>query len=121
MALSGPPGNVEALPPAGVDLLNVSGEASIVSRLGQETIPFEGLVTLAREDPHMDGDVEVVNFDIIGLNLVGESVTGPIFVSLNQTFESTGEIRSLQPPPDQYPASVAFDLFIEVWIAVIGG
>lgn len=116
-----PANEADALPPAGQDLLNVSGEASIASRLGQETIAFEGLVTFAREDPHMDGEVEVVDIEIIGLNLVGESITGPISVSLSQTFQSTGEIRSLQPPPDQFPASVTFDLFIEIGIPVSGG
>ncbi len=71
----------------------------MASRLRQETIPLEGLVTFVRGDPYLDGDVEVVDVEIVNLNLLGESTTGPVVVSQSETFQSTGEIRSLQPPP----------------------
>ena len=103
-----------ALPPAGTDVLDVVGQVSVVSRLGTETISLAGTITIVRGNPQLDGGVEVVSAEIVSLSLAGESVTGPVTVSESPTFASTGEIRSLQPPPDQFPASSFFDVFIEV-------
>lgn len=109
-----------ALPPAGIDRLNVTAEVSIVSRAGPETFELSGTADFQRSDPTLDGDVEVVDVEIIALNLEGESVTGPIVVSESDTLTSTGEIRSLQPPPDQFPASSFLDVFIMAQIPYVG-
>ena len=103
-----------ALPPAGTDVLDVVGQVSVVSLLGTETISLAGTMTIVRGDPQLDGGGEVVSAEIVSLSLAGESVTGPVTVSESPTFASSGEIRSLQPPPDQFPASSFFDVFIEV-------
>ena len=105
---------VFALPPAGTDVLDVVGQVSVVSRLGTETISLAGTITIVRGNPQLDGGVEVVSAEIVSLSLAGESVTGPVTVLESPTFALTGEIRSLQSPPDQFPASSFFDVFIEV-------
>ena len=109
-----------ALPPAGSESLNVTAEVGITSRLGEETITLTGGAGIEREDPQMDGGVEVAVARIVGLDLTGDSVTGPISVSVSETLESIGELRSLQPPPDQFPASSFFDVFLEAAIPVSG-
>ncbi len=103
-----------ALPPAGVDVLVVTGEVSVTSLLGAETIPLTGSITIERGDPQMDGGTEVVAAEIVAMDLVGASITGPIAVVESTTLISSGEVRSLQPPPDQFPASSFFDVFISV-------
>ncbi len=109
-----------ALPPAGIDRMNVTAEVSIVSRAGSETFELTGTADFQRSDPDLDGDVEVVDVEIIALNLEGESITGPVVVSESDTLTSTGEIRSLQPPPDQFPASSFLDAFIVAQIPYVG-
>ena len=106
-----------ALPPAGLDVLVVTGEVSVASLLGSETIPLTGSITIERGDPQMDGDTEVVAAEIVAMTLLGASVTGPIAVVESTTLVSSGELRSLQPPPDQFPASSFFDIFIAVTLA----
>ena len=103
-----------ALPTAGTDILNVSGSTSIISILGAETIALTGTVTIERSDPRIEGGVEVVDAEIIAMDLTGTSVTGPITVVESATLVSSGEIRSLQPLPDEFPASSFFDSFITV-------
>lgn len=103
-----------ALPPAGVDVLVVTGEVSVTSLLGAETIPLTGSITIERGDPQMDGGTEVIAAEIVAMDLVGASITGPIAVVESTTLISSGEVRSLQPPPDQFPASSFFDVFISV-------
>ena len=112
LLLPGPPAN--ALPPAGTDEIYVSGRVSVVSRLGQETIPLTGSATVSRSEPRLENGMEVVDTEIIAMSLTGESLTGPITVSESATRASVGQIRSLQPPPDQFPASSFFDVFVEV-------
>ena len=102
-----------ALPPAGNEALNVTAEVSISSRLGEETFTLTGIAGIERDDPQMDGGMEVAAARIIDLNLTGDSVTGPVTVTVSETLESTGELRSLQPPPDQFPASSFFDVFFD--------
>ncbi len=110
-----PPGpTARALPSAGLDILNVSAEVSVTSLLGAETISLAGTVTIQRDDPHLDSGVEVVDAEIIAMDLVGASVTGSIVVAESATLVSSSELRSLQPPPDQFPASSFFDVFIVV-------
>ncbi|MCH7838028.1 MAG: hypothetical protein IIC26_05910, partial [Chloroflexi bacterium] len=106
-----------ALPPAGLDVLVVTGEVSVTSILGSETIPLTGSITIERGDPQMDGGTEVVAAEIVAMTLLGASVTGPIAVVESTTLVSSGELRSLQPPPDQFPASSFFDVFIAVTLA----
>ena len=48
-----------ALPPAGDEALNVTVEVSISSRLGEETITLTGIAGIERDDPQMDGGVDV--------------------------------------------------------------
>ena len=102
-----------ALPPAGGESLNATAEVSIASRLGEETITLTGVAGIERDDPQMEGGVEVAAARIIDLNLTGDSDTGPVTVTVSETLESIGELRSLQPPPDQFPASSFFDVFFE--------
>ena len=114
--------SVSALPPAGSDTFNVTAEVSITSRLGQETIPLDGTFLVERGDPFIDEKtgVEVVNSEITSINLQGESVTGLINVFQNPGLPSTGEIRSQQAPPDQFPADSFFDIFVEVSLPISG-
>ena len=58
-----------ALPPAGLDVLVVTGEVSVASLLGSETIPLTGSITIERGDPQMDGDTEVVAVEMNSLEL----------------------------------------------------
>ncbi|MCH8025915.1 MAG: hypothetical protein IH866_03890 [Chloroflexi bacterium] len=109
-----------ALPPAGGESLNVTAEVGISSRLGEETITLTGIASIERDDPQIDGGVEVAAARIAALSLTGDSVTGPITVTVSETLESTGELRSLQPPPDQFPASSFFDAFLDAAIPVSG-
>ena len=109
---SAPP--VLALPPAGTDVLDVSGEVSLTSLLGSETIPLSGTVTIQRSDPQIQGGVEVVDAEIVAMDLAGTSLTGPITVTESAILVSSGELQSQQPPPNQFPASSFFDVFLVV-------
>lgn len=100
--------------PAGEDMLAVSAQVSVTSRLGSETIPLEGTVTVVRSAPRTDGGLQVVDLEIVSMGLSGMSVTGPIQVSQSSTAQSLGEFRSLAPPPPKFPASSFFDVFFEV-------
>ena len=110
-ALSGSPA-AQALPPAGTDMFTVNGQVSIISLLGSETIPLSGTVTINRSDPGLDLGTEVVDAEIVSMSLTGTSVTGTVTITESPVLASTGEIRSLQPPPDEFPASSFFDVFI---------
>ncbi|OGO51099.1 MAG: hypothetical protein A2148_07000 [Chloroflexi bacterium RBG_16_68_14] len=102
-----------ALPPAGEDFLHVRAEVGIESRLGQETVFLVGTVGIEREDPRMEGGMEVADLVIGSLSLEGQSLTGPVSVSQSATRVSSGEIRSLQPSA-QFPATSFFDVFFDV-------
>jgi len=107
--------SASALPPAGIDTLNVTGEVSVTSRLGSETIPVTGSFQVDRDEPQIDGDtgMEFVTLEITDMNLQGQSVTGPLTISDHPFEISTGEIRSLELPPTQFPADSFFDIFVE--------
>lgn len=111
---SAPP--AQALPPAGTDSLNVAGQVTVASRLGLETITLTGTATIQRGDPHLDEGIEVVDAEITALSLSGMSVGGAVNITESITQASAGEIRSLQPPPTQFPASSFFDVYIDVTI-----
>ncbi|MCI0776859.1 MAG: hypothetical protein J4N95_01650 [Chloroflexi bacterium] len=110
--------SVSALPPAGSDTFNVTAEVGISSRLGEETIPLSGTFRVERGDPGIDEKtgVEVVMAEITSIDLQGESLTGPVSINQSPVLASLGEIRSLQEPPDQFPADSFFDIFIEARI-----
>jgi hypothetical protein len=112
-------GPVRALPDAGTETMNVTGEVGVTSRLGTETISFSGVLTIQRGNPYNDAGVDVVDSEIISLALAGDSVTGPVTVVINDSLESLGEIRSLQSP-EMFPASSYFDLFIAASIPIDG-
>ncbi len=102
-----------AYPPAGSETVPITATASLTSRLGQETISFSGIATIARSDPYMDGGVDVVDLELTSLVLSGNSVTGPVTITQSATFPSLGEIRSDQPGQD-WPASAYLDIFVDV-------
>ena len=104
--------SAEALPPAGEDLVIVEGSVSVESRIGSETIALVGTVNIQRGAPFMDGAVEVQDLTILGMNLEGESLTGPVTVSQSQTMASTGEVRSKSAVSD-FPASSFLDVFVD--------
>ncbi len=110
--------SVNALPPAGSDTFNVTAEVSISSRLGEETISLSGTFDVERGDPVIDETtgVEVVIAEITSINLQGNSLTGPVSINQSPDLASLGEIRSLQEPPDQFPAHSFFDLFVEAHV-----
>lgn len=110
-----------ALPPAGTDNVWLSGQVSIVSRIGQETVQLTGTATIDRSNPQLQGGVEVVDTEIVAMSLTGQSVTGPVSVAESPTLASTGRIQSKQPPPDQFPASSFFDVLVQVTVPASPG
>ena len=108
-----------ALPDAGTDTMNLTGEVGVLSRLGEETISFAGTFTVQRGDPYDDAGVDVVDTEILSLELQGDSLTGLVTVVNSNTLASLGEIRSLQSS-EMFPASSYFEIFIEASIPVSG-
>ena len=98
----------------GTDVLDVSGQVSVTSLLGSETIPLNGTVTVQRSSAQIQGGVNLIDAEIIAMDLAGTSVTGPIAVVESATLVSSGEIRGLQAAPAKFPASSFFDAFIVV-------
>ena len=103
----------DALPPGGQDVFNVTAQVDVTSRLGQEVVSLEGTASLEREDPHMEGDVEVADLELTSLQLQGTSLIGNVVVSESPTLVSPGELRSLQPDA-QFPASSFIDAYVSV-------
>jgi hypothetical protein len=101
-----------ALAPAGSDTFEVLATAHIQSRGGVEIIAFTGAVTIERDDAVIEDGVEVAFARITSLSLKGYSSLGHISAMQSTWFESTGELRSLQPG-QQFPASLTFDAFVE--------
>jgi hypothetical protein len=114
VALFVSPRSALAFPPAGTDILPVSGQVSVTSRIGQETIAITGTVTIQRSAVQLQGGVEVVPAEVTAMSLQGDSVTGPITVAESATLASTGELRALQAAPNSYPASSYFDIYATV-------
>ncbi len=98
-----------ALPPAGVDTVNVSGKVSITGRTGQETIALSGTATIQRATPHMKGSVQASNAEITALSLAGTSVTGQVTVTESPSLVSNGELRSISG--SDFPATSFFDVY----------
>lgn len=109
---------VGALPSEGTDVVEVSADVSVVSRLGSETISFTGGATVHRSEPREDDGVQVIDTEIIKLSLTGQSVQGTVTANLSPGSPSTGEIRSLSG--DDFPASSFFDVFIDIVIPASG-
>jgi hypothetical protein len=103
-----------ALPPAGTDNVVVSGDVSVSSRIGTETIHLTGLATIVRQDPHLESGMEVEDLQITSLSMTGQSLEGDVIVSQSTSHNSTGQIRSVNPSPQQFPAHSFFDVFIDV-------
>ena len=115
VALLASPRSALAFPPAGTDNLPASGQVSVTSLLGQETIPLTGTVTIQRGAAQLQGGVEVVPAEIIALNLQGNSLTGPVTVAESVSLASMGELRALQPS-SSYPASSLFDVYATITV-----
>jgi hypothetical protein len=105
-----------ALPGASTDVLYARGQVTISSRLGAEMVTLNGTVTVQHGDPFVDMGVDVIDTEIIAMNLAGTSVVGNLVVLESSTLDSTGEVRSLQPSPPEYPASSFFDVFSVVTV-----
>jgi hypothetical protein len=103
-----------ALPPAGTDNVAVSADVSVASRIGTETIHFTGLATIVRQDPHLESGMEVENLQITSLSMTGHGLEGDVSISQSQTTNSIGQIRSVNPSPQQFPAQSFFDVFIDI-------
>jgi hypothetical protein len=97
-------------PPAGSDTIPVTGQISVVSRLGSETFSVAGSAVIQHGTPYMDGSTRVVDTEITSLSLTGNSLTGPVTITERATAVSAGQLRSLQTFPD-FPASSFFDVF----------
>jgi hypothetical protein len=102
-----------SLPPAGTDAFSVVGQVGVTSRLGSETFAITGTATIGSATPHMEGPVEVADMGMAALDLSGASLVGEITISKSSSLTSLGELRGLQPPPDSFPASSFFDVYIE--------
>jgi hypothetical protein len=107
--------SADALPPAGLDVFNVTSQIDVESRLGTETINMTGTVTIERADPHMEGSIEVSDLELTDMLLQGTSVVGNIVVTENPTRVSPGELRSSQPGSD-FPATAFIDAFVNVTV-----
>lgn len=105
--------HARALPPAGIDVVDISAEVNVASRLGQEDITMSGSATIVRSEPRVEDGRQVVDLEITAIDLHGQSVTGPVSISASATIPSTGEFRSVDGP-DNFPASSFFDIFITV-------
>ncbi len=112
LAAVAPGGVANALPPAGTDTVDVSGQISITSRTGQETVTLTGTATIQRAAPHMKGSVEAIDAEITALSLSGNSVTGPVTVTESPSLASNGEIRSLSD--GSFPATSFFNVYAVV-------
>jgi hypothetical protein len=103
-----------ALPPAGTDVIAATGQVSVVTVLGSESISVSGTATIQHGTAYMEGGVEVVDTEITALSLAGQSLTGTVTISESATLASTGELRGVYPPPVPWPASSFFDVFVVV-------
>jgi hypothetical protein len=109
-----------ALPPAGTDNVYVTADVSVASRIGTETIHVTGTATIVRQNPHLESGREVEDLQITLLDLHGTSMEGPVSVSQRFVVPSTGQIRSINLSPSQFPASSFFDVFFEAAIPASG-
>ena len=101
-----------ALPPAGTNTVNVTGQVSVTSRTGQESITLTGTATVQLAAPHTKGSVEANDAELTALNLTGMSLTGLVTVSESPSVVSNGEIRSISD--GAFPATSYFNVYAMV-------
>jgi hypothetical protein len=104
---------VASFPAAGTDVVPATGQVSITSRIGTETIVLTGTATIQRQPTHLESGFEVQTAEVTALNLTGDSVTGPVSVGESQTLTSSGELRALQTS-GSYPASSFFNVYATI-------
>ncbi len=102
-----------SFPAAGTDVIPVTGQVSVSSRIGTETIALSGTATILRQPTHLESGFEVQTAEVTALSLTGDSVTGPVSVGESQTLTSNGELRALQTS-GSYPASSFFDVYATI-------
>jgi hypothetical protein len=102
-------GVAHALPPAETDTVDVSGQVSITSRTGQESIALTGTATVQLAAPHTKGSVEANDAEITAISLSGNSITGPVTVTESPSSVSNGEIRSISD--GSFPATSYFNVY----------
>ena len=107
-------GVAHALPPAGSDTVAVTGQISITSRTGQETVLLSGTATIQLAAPHAKGSVDANYAEITALSLSGTSVTGPVTVTESPSLVSNGEIRSISG--SSFPATSLFNVYAIVTV-----
>lgn len=118
IAASARPSSAGSFPPAGTDVVEVSAEVSVTSRLGSETISFTGGATIHRGEPRDDNGVQVIDVEVVKLSLTGQGVQGTVTANLRPGPRSTGEVRSLSG--SGFPASSFFDVFMDIVIPASG-
>lgn len=104
---------IAAFPAAGTDVIPVTGQVSVSSRIGVETIPLTGSATIQRQPTHLESGFEVQTAEITALSLTGNSVTGPVSVGESPTLTSNGELRALQTS-SSFPASSFFNVYATI-------
>ena len=110
-----------ALPPAGTENVFVTAEVSISSRIGTEIVNLTGLATIERQDPHLEAGRQVEDLQITDLHLIGDSLVGPVDIVEGSTAATTGQIRSVNLDPSEFPAESFFDVFFDVMMPISGG
>lgn len=78
-----------------------------------ETIELDGPARITRSDPRRDGDVFVVDTEIVEMELRGEGSFGPVIVRESADEQSKGEVRQ-QTAGDDFPAESFFDVYVTV-------
>lgn len=109
-----------AFPGAGLD--SFESDMTVVATvgvLGQQTIELHGPVTVLRDDPSLDGGVEVVQTEIVAMNLTGSFMGLDVRLGLNPEVSSVGEVRA-QSADNSFPADSFFDVFFELEIPTVG-
>jgi hypothetical protein len=78
-----------------------------------EKIELRGPALISRSDPSFDGDIAVVETEIVEMELTGTSPFGPITVRQSPDDASVGEVRQ-QSAGEDFPATSFFDVFVEI-------
>ena len=105
----------QAYPPSGYDVITTSAQIEVYpDTIGgpTETIPMVGYAVIWRGDPFDDDGVMTINTRMDTLLMRGWSaVSGDsVFVTLDRSIVSTGQITQLTPGID-FPAESFFDVY----------
>ncbi|MED5263240.1 MAG: DUF6073 family protein [Myxococcota bacterium] len=104
----------QSFPPAGLDSFPSSMELELdFPEFGKQVIQLEGPVTILRGAPRKDGDIDVIDTEIVAMDLRGEFLGGAVVVRVNPETSSVGEVRA-QTADAAFPADSFFDVFIEI-------